>query len=136
MHQDLRFDKFTAYVKMIFMDIESFHDYCLAKKEVNAGFPFANLPKVLVFKVAGKMFAATDVNLFASISIRCNPETIDELRARYPALQEPSYFSKRHWSRIVMDNSLQDQLIFKWIDESYEMAVSKLTRKMKTELGL
>ena len=136
MHQGLRFDKFTAYLIMIFMDIESFHDYCLGKKKVEAGFPFANLPGILVFKVAGKMFAATDVTLFASISIRCNPGTIDELRGLYPALQEPSYFSKRHWSRVIMDNTLPDHLLFKWIDESYELAIGKLSKKMRAELGL
>ncbi len=90
----------------------------------------------MVFKVAGKMFTATDVTSFASVSVRCNSETIDELRAKHPALQKPSYFSDRHWSRIVMDNTISDKLIFKWIDDSYNLAIIKLTKKIRSELNL
>jgi predicted DNA-binding protein (MmcQ/YjbR family) len=118
------------------MNIEAFRNYCISKKEVTEGFPFANLPNLLVFKVAGKMFAVTDVNIFDSIGVRCNAECIDELRAKYPALQKPPYFSDRHWTLIIMDKSIPDKLILKWIDESCELAIKKLTKKLRTELGL
>lgn len=118
------------------MDIETFRDYCIGKKASTEGFPFKNLPNTLVFKVAGKMFAATDVNSFKSISIRCAASKIDELRATYPALQKPSYFSDRHWTKIIMDNSVSDKLIFQWIDSSYELALTKLTRKERTSLKM
>jgi len=117
------------------MNIEQFREYCITKNGTTEGFPFKNLPNTLVFKVAGKMFAATDVNTFKSISIRCNADEIDELRATYPALQKPSYFSDKHWTRIVLDNSISDKLIFEWINNSYQLALSKLTRKERTNLG-
>lgn len=118
------------------MDIETFRNYCVAKKRTTEEFPFKNLPNTLVFKVAGKMFAATDVNTYKSISIRCDSNKIDELRATYPALQKPSYFSDRHWTRVVLDNSVSDKQIFQWIDNSYELAIKKLTRKERNELFL
>lgn len=82
------------------------------------------------------MFTATDVNSFASISVRCNSESVDELRSKYPAVTKPSYFSERHWNWIIMDNTISDKIIFKWIDDSYNLAIGKLTKKMRTELKL
>lgn len=118
------------------MNIETYRNYCIAKKQVTESFPFPVLPDLLVFKVAGKMFSATDVNTFGFISVRCNPKEIDELRAKYPALQKPPYFSDRHWTKILVDNSITDKLIFQWIDNSYDMAVAKLSKKLRDNAGL
>lgn len=118
------------------MNIETFRDYCITKKGTTEEFPFKKLPNTLTFKVAGKMFAATDINSYKSISIRCDQNKIDELRATYPALQKPSYFSDRHWTRVVLDNSISDKLIFQLIDNSYELALKKLTRKERNNLDL
>ncbi|OEJ98700.1 hypothetical protein A8C32_05745 [Flavivirga aquatica] len=67
----------------------------LIKKGVTESIPFSKLPNVLVFKVMGKIFTATNIEMFDSFSIKCNPETIEELRLQYHALEEPSYFSKK-----------------------------------------
>ncbi len=116
------------------MNIEAYRLYCLSKKGVTESIPFPKLQDVLVFKVMGKMFTATNIDTFDSFSIKCFPETIEALRFQYPALQEPSYFSKKHWSRVVMDGSISDSLLFEWIDISYNLVVSKLTKKQKLEL--
>jgi hypothetical protein len=42
------------------------------KKEVTEGFPFPNLPNLLLFKVAGKMFTATNADTFESIRVQCD----------------------------------------------------------------
>lgn len=116
------------------MDIEMYRTYCLSKKGVTESIPFSKLPNVLVFKVGGKMFTATDISTFSGFSIKCVPETIDELRATFMAVQEPSYFSKKHWCNIVMDNSISDDLLFKWLDISYHLVVANLSKKIQAEL--
>jgi predicted DNA-binding protein (MmcQ/YjbR family) len=118
------------------MDIELYRNYCISKKGVTESFPFPRLPNVLVFKVSGKMFTATDVTSFESVSVQCNPEIIDELREKYPAIKKHKYFSERHWNLIFMDNSISDKLILKWIDNSYNLSISKLTKKIRNELNL
>jgi predicted DNA-binding protein (MmcQ/YjbR family) len=118
------------------MNIETYRNFCIAKKQVTESFPFPNLPNVLVFKVAGKMFTATDVTSFESISVKCSPEQVDELRAKYTAVIKPSYFSERHWNWILMDNSIPDKLIVEWIGNSYDLAVANLTKKLRTDLNL
>lgn len=116
------------------MNIEEYRTYCLSKKGVTEGIPFSKLPNVLVFKVIDKMFTATDITTFSSFSIKCKPETIEELRAEYPSMQEPSYFSKNHWSRVVMDGTITDEVLYKWLDISYNLVVEKLPKKMQVEL--
>ncbi len=116
------------------MNIEVYRQYCLSKNGVTESIPFSKLPNILVFKVKGKMFTATDVNTFASFSIKCNPDTIEELRATYPAMEEPSYFSKKHWSRVVMDGSIPDELLFSWLDTSYNLVVANLPKSIRPQL--
>ncbi len=116
------------------MDIESYRNYCLSKKGVTESIPFSKLPDVLVFKVMGKMFTATDLTTFNSFSIKCVPETIEDLRAEHMAMREPSYFSKKHWSNVIVDGSIPDSLLFEWLDISYNLVVAKLTKKERLAL--
>lgn len=116
------------------MNIETYRQYCLSKTGVTESIPFSKLPDVLVFKVAGKMFTATDINTFASFSIKCDPDTVEELRATHPAMEEPSYFSKKHWSRVVMDGSIPDDLLYTWLDTSYNLVVANLPKAARIEI--
>jgi predicted DNA-binding protein (MmcQ/YjbR family) len=116
------------------MHIEEYRNYCLSKKGVTEETPFPKLQNVLVFKVLGKMFTATDINTFASFSIKCNPDTIEELRAEYPSLQIPSYFSKKHWNNVIMNGEIQDKLLREWLDVSYNLVVKNFTKKLKSKL--
>lgn len=116
------------------MNIEEFRTYCLSKKEVTESIPFSKLPNVLVFKVHGKMFTATDLTTFESFSIKCKFETIDELRATFTALQNPSYFSKKHWCKVVIDGSVSDKQLYEWLDISYDLVVAKLPKKVRDSM--
>jgi predicted DNA-binding protein (MmcQ/YjbR family) len=66
------------------MNIESYREYCLAKKGVTEDFPFDN--ETLVFKVGGKMFALTGIEQFKSINLKCDPERAVELREEYSGI--------------------------------------------------
>lgn len=114
--------------------MEEYRQYCLSKKGVTESIPFPKLPDILAFKVKGKMFTATDINTFAAFSIKCDPGTIDELRSQYDALQEPSYFSKKHWSSVVMDGSISKEILFQWLDTSYDLVVTNLPKTTQLEL--
>jgi len=116
------------------MNIEEYRLHCLSKKGVTESIPFSKLPNLLVFKVMGKMFTATDISTFESFSIKCDPETIEELREKHEALQEPSYLSKKHWCFVLNKSKVSDQLMYSWIDTSYDLVVKKLTKKQKIEL--
>ena len=116
------------------MNIEEFRLYCLSKKGVTESIPFSKLPTVLVFKVKGKMFTATDIDTFESFSIKCDPETIYELRENYFAIQDPSYFSKKHWSKVILDGSISDEFLYNLLDISYNLVIANLSKKLRLEL--
>lgn len=116
------------------MTLEDYRNYCLSKKGATESIPFPKLPDVLVFKVKGKMFTVTDMENFTGFSIKCVPETIDELRSEYPAVQKPPYFSDRHWSMVELDGSIENELLYQWLDISYNLVVANLTKKVREEL--
>lgn len=111
------------------MNIEIFREYCLSKAGVTEEFPFGE--NTLVFKVSGKMFALTDVDLFSSINLKCNPEEAVLLREHYPAVQPGYHMNKKHWNTIGMDGSIPDKLLFQWIDNSYNLVFEGLPLKQK-----
>lgn len=109
------------------MDIESFRDYCLIKKGVTEEFPFDE--NTLVFKVMGKMFALTDIDLFESVNLKCDPEEALILREKYPSVIPGFHMNKRHWNTIKMEDNIPDNLIKQWIDHSYNLVVSNLSKR-------
>ncbi|MEL6539479.1 MAG: MmcQ/YjbR family DNA-binding protein [Bacteroidota bacterium] len=115
------------------MDIESFRSYCLCKEKVTETFPFDE--RTLVFKVAGKMFALADVHLFESINLKCDPEKALLLRETYAGVTPGYHMNKEHWNTVSMDGSIPDNLICQWIDDSYNLVVSKLPRNVRDNLA-
>jgi len=114
------------------VNIESFRTYCLNKKGVTEEFPFDE--ETLVLKVMGKMFGLANVNDFASINLKCDPENAVELREKYAAVQPGYHMSKKHWNTVLIDGSIPDKLLRQWIDESYQLVVSGLTKTQKIAL--
>lgn len=111
------------------MNIEEYRNYCMDKRGTTEEFPFDE--NTLVFKVMGKMYALTDVEEFVSINLKCDPELAVELRERYSGVIPGYHMSKKHWNTVMTDGSVNDQLIYQWIDDSYNLIVAKLPRKDK-----
>ncbi len=114
------------------MNIEEFREYCLSKNGVSESFPFDET--TLVFKVLGKIFALTDTMDQFSMNLKCNPEKAIELRERYPAVIPGYHMNKKHWNTVNIDGSVSDDLIYKWIDDSYELIVRKLPKSFREKL--
>jgi len=113
------------------MKREEFRKHCLAKKGVTEEFPFAMA--VAVFKVRGKMFALADTD-FRRINLKCDPVLAIELRERYRGVTPGYHMNKRHWNSIAVDGSLDDGLVYGWVDHSYDLVVSRLPRARREEL--
>lgn len=114
------------------MNIEEYRDFCLAKKGVTEGFPFDD--KVLVFKVANKMFALTNITDFQTINLKCNPEYAIELREKYSGVKPGYHMNKKHWNTVSVNEDLPILLIFELINHSYDLVVKSLTKKQREEL--
>ena len=115
------------------MNIEEFRELCLLKKGVTEEFPFD--AETLVFKVMGKIFTIAPLERIPSqVNLKCDPERAIELRETYDGIITPGYhMSKVHWNTLFLEQ-LPAKLIAELVDHSYELVVSKLTKKQKTEL--
>lgn len=116
------------------MNIESFREYCLSKKGVTEELPFG--PDTLVYKVMGKMFALTglDSERFR-MSLKNAPEKNEELRAEYASVTGAYHMNKRHWNTVSVDGTVKDNVLKEWIDDSYEIVVRNLPKKIQEELN-
>ncbi len=114
------------------MNIEEFREFCLAKPGVEESFPFDN--STLVFKVMGKMFALTGLNREFSINLKCSPEKAIELRAIYPAVQPGYHMSKKHWNTVHVDGSVDDETIYNWINDSYNLVFASLPKSKRAHI--
>lgn len=115
------------------MNIEDIRSYCLAKQGTEETFPFDEV--TLVFKVMGKMFLLTNLDGDLSVNLKCNPEKAEELREQYPAVIPGYHMSKVHWNTVMIDGSVPEKLIYQWIDDSYDLIVASLTKKLREALN-
>ena len=115
------------------MNIEELRDYCLKLKGVTESFPFDKT--TLVFKVADKMFCLTDLEDSFGINLKNSPEKNIELREQFEAVKPGFHMNKKHWNSVEVDGSVPENLLKQWIDESYNIVVSGLTKKLQKELG-
>ncbi len=104
--------------------------WCLARPGATQGFPFG--PKVSVFKVAGKMFALSDLSARPlEVSAKCDPELAADLRATYAAIRPGYHLNKRHWNTIRIDGSVPDETVFQLLEDSYDLVVAGLPQPMR-----
>ena len=118
------------------MNIQSYYDYCLAKKGVTEHFPFDE--DTLVFKVGGKMFALSSLKGWEdntpSINLKCDPEKALELRVEYEGIKPGYHMSKVHWNTVSVNSDVPQKLILQLIDHSYELIFKSLTKKLQAEI--
>ncbi len=118
------------------MNIEEIRAYCLSKKGVEEGFPFED--ETLVFKVGGKMFLLCGLeNYPIRFNAKCEPQKAIELREKYSCVLPGYHMNKAHWNTVICDGSVKKALLYEWIDESYELILGGLPKKIQEQiLGL
>lgn len=116
------------------MHLDELREYCLSKKGVEECMPFGN--DTLVFKVMGKMFLLSGIdNRPVQFNVKCDPEKAIELRENFSCVLPGYHMNKWHWNTVICDGSVSDKKIQEWIDDSYNLVVESLTKKLKAELA-
>src|SRR5260221_11896274 len=104
------------------MDIEMMRDYCLAKKEVEEGFPFGET--VLVFKVKGKVFLLARLDTpTLEFNVKCDPERAIEWREKFAAVQTGYYMKKNPWNTGTNDGKIFIPVVREIIADSYGLVL-------------
>jgi predicted DNA-binding protein (MmcQ/YjbR family) len=107
----------------------------LACNKAFLSFPFDD--KTPVFKVSKKMFALVSIDRDPlSINLKCDPEDAQILRSQFEAIKPGYHMNKDHWNTIVLDGSLDKNLVIKLIQDSYTLVIGTLSKKQQLILKL
>ena len=117
------------------MSPDELRRHCLAKPGAAEDYPFGE--GVSVFKVAGKIFAIADLGAaLLEVSLKCEPELAEALRAQHTSVRAGYHLNKRHWNTVTLDGSLGNGEVVAMIDDSYDLVVAALSRAQRDALKL
>ena len=104
--------------------------HLVSKRASEKEFPFGE--DVAVYKVLNKMYALVvhKENLI-NINLKCLPEDALGYREIYKCVIPGYHMNKKHWNTIILNGEMKNEILKDMIDESYELVVSKLTKKEK-----
>jgi predicted DNA-binding protein (MmcQ/YjbR family) len=102
------------------MTVAEIRSHCLAMPGATEEYPFG--PATTVFKVGGKIFAiaslATDP---LTVSLKCEPELSELLRAGHDSIVPGYHLNKRHWITVTLGGDAPDSLVRDLVEDSYDL---------------
>ena len=109
-------------------------ELCMEFSGAEESYPFS--PGASVFKVRGKIFAIAHLDASPPrISLKCEPELAVQLRNDWPAITAGYHLNKRHWNTVLADGSIPPPMMHDMIEDSYDLIVSALPKRVQQELG-
>ncbi|MGU5737688.1 MmcQ/YjbR family DNA-binding protein [Aeromonas caviae] len=109
------------------MTLVQLREFLLSQPGATEDTPFG--PEILVYRIAGKMFALVDWQAEPlSINLKCEPELALLLREIHPEVKPGWHMNKQHWNTVTLSEGLSDELWQGWIVHSYERVVAGLPR--------
>jgi len=119
-------------------------EYFLSKPETTESFPFGD--DVSVFKVKGKMFATLALGKgnekdtggkmagHYCTNLKCDPEEAVMLRDIFASVIPGYHMNKKLWNTVILDGSIPQGEIERMIDNSFDLVVSKMTKKEQASI--
>ena len=115
-------------------DLERLRTTLLALPETTEETPFG--PEVLVYKVAGKMFATmTPDEVPVRMNLKCDPDRALELRDAHAAILPGYHMNKRHWNTLELEGSLSDAFVEELIRHSFERVLAGHPKKIRERIA-
>ena len=59
----------------------------------------------------------------------------EQLRDTYPSITPGYHLNNRHWNTIEVDGSVADRLVLDMVEDSYDLVVAGLPKRMQASLG-
>ncbi|MBC7943530.1 MmcQ/YjbR family DNA-binding protein [Candidatus Saccharibacteria bacterium] len=108
------------------MTHKEMHDYLLSFPNAWLDFPFGE--KTSVYKIGhqetggGKMFAIIqDDSKPLRVSLKCDPQLAERLRAVYETVLPGYHLSKKHWNTILVTGQVPDDEFRSLVQLSYKL---------------
>jgi predicted DNA-binding protein (MmcQ/YjbR family) len=68
------------------------------------------------------------------VSLKCEPELSEGLRATHAAITPGYHLNKRHWITVTLDDSLPDSMVGDLIEDSYDLVLDGLPARERAAL--
>jgi predicted DNA-binding protein (MmcQ/YjbR family) len=107
----------------------------LEAKPGAVGAPLPSAPRVVLYKIMGKMFAILEVGRVEVVILKCDPLLVDILKEQYDGVGHRGHLDRRFWISVDLDADVPADEIERLAAQSYELVCAKLTRKQKAELA-
>jgi predicted DNA-binding protein (MmcQ/YjbR family) len=118
------------------MNIEKFIAKVCLLGHVTYDMPFDK--SILVFRVGGKIFLLTNIDLWdinkPQINIKAHPEDVQKYLSEYDFVLPAYHMNKKHWITLNCESFDEVKFPFQWILDSYKLVYNALPKKIKTEL--
>ncbi|MDQ8189699.1 MmcQ/YjbR family DNA-binding protein [Roseibacillus persicicus] len=112
------------------MELQDAIEYSLSLPAAEETTPFG--PDVLVYKVAGKMFATAGLEgEEGRMNLKCDPERALELRDEWEAILPGYHMNKKHWNTLRFDGTLPGKLVRELIEHSFDLVVAGMPKKLR-----
>jgi predicted DNA-binding protein (MmcQ/YjbR family) len=110
------------------MNVDELRQACLSFPGVTEGIQWGS---ALVFKVAGKMFAVTQLEPSRVwLSLKASPENFAELTERPNIIPAP-YLARARWVALQTRDAVPADELARLLRESYDLVLAKLPRKTR-----
>jgi predicted DNA-binding protein (MmcQ/YjbR family) len=114
------------------MNIEQLRNFCMKLKGVTEDIKWGN---DLVFSIGGKMFCVAALEPPFKCSFKVADEEFEELSNR-PGFIPAPYMARNKWVLVTDPAKLNKKEWERRLKESYEMVKTKLTKKLREQLGI
>lgn len=104
-------------------------ELCLSLPQAIETFPFGE--ETSVFKTSGndKIFALSSLGSEPlAVSLKCDPEEGEALRAEFPQITPGYHLNKKHWITIVLDGHVPEDLVEQLIRGSHALVRPRIPR--------
>jgi predicted DNA-binding protein (MmcQ/YjbR family) len=106
-------------------------EFCLSLHQATETFPFGEETSVFKTSGNGKIFALSALAAEPlRVSLKCDPEESRALREEFPQQITPGYhLNKKHWITVVLDGSVDDELVRQLLRDSHELVRPRMPRR-------
>lgn len=114
------------------MSLVQLREFLLSQPGATEDTPFG--PEILVYRIAGKMFALVDWQAEPlTINLKCEPELALLLREIHPEVKPGWHMNKQHWNTVTLTENLDAALWQGWIEHSYQRVVAGLPKAKRPQ---
>ncbi len=111
------------------MNIEDVRNHALSLPGCKEDMPYG--PDWLIFRIEGKIFLHIWLEApEPTCAVKLPPETGQALKQHYDGVRPAYHLNKTHWNDIYLEQ-IDETLIKQWIEQSYELVVSNLPKKLR-----